>query len=311
MDLSLDLIIDSPSALRTLKRSSLEYKMLRDSIAEDHVLFNIIVRESTRQPGKYEILDGMQRVDICRSLGHKTIRAEVRNIPDCDLDAFQVLCNSSGIETTEMEYARALKRMLLADPNMQARQLSHKIKRPFTWVKKRLKLLWLEPGAQQAVDRGQICLSNALLLAQLPPQMQLVYTAMARQKGVMEFRQTITPLLRSIRNAMVSGKLEERLLTVQAPASLRSLKTLRNMLDNPTESAILVVEAKCETPLDGFLLGLQYAIKQDPASIAKEVARQEKLFNRHRLAMSRKRRDFKFMVHKPVRLITEQREEDL
>jgi ParB/RepB/Spo0J family partition protein len=310
MDLSLDLIIDSPSALRTLKRNSLDYKMLRDSIEEDQVLFNVIVRESTRKPGFYEILDGMQRVDICRTLGHKTIRAEVKNIADADLEAFQILCNSSGVPTSDMEYARSLKRMLLADPDMSAQQLSHKIKRPFSWVKKRLKLLWLEPDAQRAVDRGQICLSNAILLAKLPPQLQLVYVAMARQQSVQDFRRTIIPVYNSYRNSVIQGKLEERLLNVEVPACLRSLKSLRNMLDNPTESAILVVEAKCETPLDGFLLGLKYAIKQDPASVAREVARQEKVLNRHRLAMSRKRHDFQFMARTSVRLNTENLEKE-
>jgi ParB/RepB/Spo0J family partition protein len=310
MDLSLDLIIDSPAALRTLKRNSLDYKMLRDSIIEDDVLFNVIVRESKQQPGKYEILDGMQRIDICRSLGHKTIRAEVKNIEDSDLEAFQILCNSSGVPTTDMEYARAIKRMLLADPEMTGQQLSHKIKRPFSWIKKRLKLLWLEPDVQRAVDRGQINLSNAGMLAKMPPQMQLVYVAMARKLSVVEFRRAVLPVIKAHRNSVLLGKLEERYLTVDVPACLRSLKSLRNILDNPTESAIMVVEAGCETPLDGFLLGVKYALKLDPASVERERKRQEKLFNRHRLAMSRRRQDFQFMARNSVRLKTENLEKE-
>ena len=58
-------LVDPPVVLRLVNRGSLAYAELRDSIAHWGVLTTVLVRPSTRFPGKYDVADGLYRTS-CR-----------------------------------------------------------------------------------------------------------------------------------------------------------------------------------------------------------------------------------------------------
>ena len=54
-------IVEPWVVLRLVNRESVEYLELRDSMADKGSLNSICVRPSPRQPGKFEVVDGLYR----------------------------------------------------------------------------------------------------------------------------------------------------------------------------------------------------------------------------------------------------------
>ena len=110
--------------LRLVNRGCLAYMELRDSIANRGVLNSILVRPSVRFPGKYDVADGLYRVNGARDAGLPMVPALVKDLTDDDLLAIQIQANAIRPETTPMEFARQIKRIMEAQPEVTMAEIS-------------------------------------------------------------------------------------------------------------------------------------------------------------------------------------------
>ena len=114
--LPVDQLVDPPVVLRLVNRASVAYMELRDSIADRAFSTRSCVRPSARFPGKYDVADGLYRVTCCREVGRSPVPCLVKDLTDDDLLAIQIQANALRPETTPMEYARQIKRIMEARP---------------------------------------------------------------------------------------------------------------------------------------------------------------------------------------------------
>ena len=110
--------------------------------------------------------DGLYRVTAAREAGLATMPCLVKDLTDDDLLAIQIQANALRPETTPMEYARQIKRIMEARPEATLAEISTRIlhKSP-GWVSETLGLLDLKKEYQTAVDRGEMPLGSAYELA--------------------------------------------------------------------------------------------------------------------------------------------------
>ena len=159
--------------LRVVNRESVEYLELRDSIAEQGPLNSICVRPSPRRPGKYEVVDGLYRYTACLRIAAAgdALHREA-HLTDDDVLAIQIQANALRPETTPMEYARQIKRIMdaigPAGKDATLADVSNLIHKSPDWISRQLWLLSLQPDIQMAVERGEIPLGSAYVLAKLP-----------------------------------------------------------------------------------------------------------------------------------------------
>ena len=99
--------------LRGVNRDSVEYLELRDSLAAVGPLNSICVRPSMRRPGCYEVVDGLYRYTAAAELRLPSLPCIVKhNLTDDDVLALQIQANALRPETTAVEYARQVKRIM-------------------------------------------------------------------------------------------------------------------------------------------------------------------------------------------------------
>ena len=118
----LDQIVEPWAVLRVVNRESTEYLELRDSIAKQGLLNSICVRPSLRRPGYYEVVDGLYRYTAACELRLLALPCVVKhNLTDEDVLAIQIQANALRPETTAIEYARQIKRIMAAITARQGR----------------------------------------------------------------------------------------------------------------------------------------------------------------------------------------------
>jgi len=158
-----DQIVEPWVILRVVNRSTVEYLELRDSIAEKGFFNSLCVRPSKRKPGKYEVVDGLYRYTVgCELRLHALPCIVKHNLTDEDVLAAQIQANALRPETTPVEYARQLRKIMAAGGvnGMTMAQLSTRIHKNPEWIGLQLALLDLIKVAQTAVDRGEISLES-------------------------------------------------------------------------------------------------------------------------------------------------------
>ena len=143
----LDQLVDPPVVLRLVNRESVAYMELRDSLADRGFLNSICVRPSIRFPGKYDVADGLYRVTAARELRLPGTPCIVKDLTDDDLLAIQIQANAVRPETTPMEYARQIKRIMEARPQATLAEVSSRIihKSP-GWVGEHARALGVAEG---------------------------------------------------------------------------------------------------------------------------------------------------------------------
>ena len=154
-------LVDPPVVLRLVNRGSLAYAELRDSIAHRGVLTTVLVRPSTRFPGKYDVADGLYRTSCARDAERPLVPCLVMDLTDNDLLAIQIQANALRPETTPMCYARQIKRIMEVNPDMKEYELVALIHKGPHWIADTLRLFHLQPAYQLAVDRGEMPLGSA------------------------------------------------------------------------------------------------------------------------------------------------------
>lgn len=270
-------IVESHLVLRLVDRGSVEYLELRDSVAAHGFLNSICVRPSPHAPGKYEPVDGNYRYHIARDLRLSSIPCIIKQgLSDADVLALQVEANACRPETTPTEYARQLKRLMSLrgfslDSGKALADLCAIVKKSPQWVKDVLGLLALSEEQQKAVDRSEIPLTSAYLLAKIPTQYRRQFVDQARTLPASEFRVVAMAFIKQYREAIRQGKLEVMFVDDFKPvAYVRKLRELEDELKHKRCGALRIAASECKTPLEGFYAAIEWALHLDPDSIEQQ-----------------------------------------
>jgi len=267
-DIPIDDIIEPLTVLRLIDKDSVEYLEMRDSIAAEGFWNSISVRPA-KQEGKYEIIDGLCRYTCARELGLKSIPCIIKyNVSDDAVLAAQIQANAIRPETKPAEFARQMKRMLTRRPKMTFDELGHLIHKSPSWVRKTLGLLKLVKTARKMVDRGEIPVRSAYMLAKIPHRLQADYLAQARTLPSREFVALAAGVVKQYTEAVKQGRMEAFWCgEFQPQAHLRSLREIQSEAQRREVGALLVTTEQCRTPVDGFYSALRWAMHLDRQSI--------------------------------------------
>ena len=269
----LDQIIEPWIVLRVVDRESIEYLELRDSLAAVGPLNSICVRPSKRRPGYYEVVDGLYRYTAACELRLPALPCIVKhNLTDDDVLAIQIQANALRPETTAIEYARQIRRIMdavAARRGMDATlaDVSNLIHKNVDWIGAQLRLLGLRPDIQKAVERGEIPLKSAYTLAKLPRLYQEPLVELARTAPAREFVPVAARLLKQIQENARQGKLTDFCKDFEPVPHVRPLKDVLSEYREHQLGGLAVVKANCKTPADGWYLALEWTLNLDEESI--------------------------------------------
>jgi ParB/RepB/Spo0J family partition protein len=288
----LDQIIEPWVILRVVNRESIEYLELRDSLSAVGPLNSICVRPSVRRPDRYEVVDGLYRYTAAMEVRLPALPCIVKhNLTDNDVLAIQIQANALRPETTTVEYARQIKRImdaLTARKGVDATlaDVSNLIHKSVDWIADQLRLLILRPDIQRAVERGEIPLKSAYMLAKLPRVHQSELLATAKTASAREFVSVAARLLKQIQEAARQGRLHDFCKDFEPVPHLRPLKEVLDEYREHQLGGLALTKAGSQTALDGWYLAVQWALNLDEESLRQQ---REKVASRTRASLLERR----------------------
>jgi ParB/RepB/Spo0J family partition protein len=268
-DLPIDKLVEPWILLRPVDRYSIDYMELKDSISANGFINSIAARPCKRRPGFFEIIDGMYRLTCAKELDLETIPVIIKyDVTDEDVISLQLQANAIRPETKPCEFARQLRRLQDVHPGASLASIAMLISKSPNWITQQLDLLWLSAVQQKMVDRGEICLHNAYMLAKIPPSLRKDFIDRAKTMTVREFKVLAAGVVKQFKEAVRQGKLDAFFTDDFEPqAYLRSLKAIQEESLSQLEGPITVVSEGCKSPLDGWNAAIQWFMHLDRKSV--------------------------------------------
>ena len=268
-DIPMDHLVEPWILLRPVNRHSVEYLEMKDSIEAKGFLNSISVRPCKRRPDRFEVIDGMYRWTCATDIGLESVPAIIKhNVTDDDVLSLQIQANAVRPETRPCDFARQLKRIQKAHPNITLARLAMMVSKNPTWVRNQLGLLHLAPEHQKMVDRGEICLQNAYMLAKIPPRLRSDYVEQAKTMAGPAFHALAASVVKQFREAVRQGKLDAFYTDGFEPQPyLRALRAIQEEFQTQAEGPLMIAAEDCRTPLDGWMAALQWAMHLDRQSV--------------------------------------------
>jgi ParB family chromosome partitioning protein len=156
-------LIDEPDGRIRLDPKDEEIEELADNIKEVGQLQAILL---AKKKGRYEIVAGERRFIAISSLGHKTIRAEVKEMTEKEIALARASENLHRRDLSPIEegatYADLAERF-----NMSLRQIGDKFGHAASKIKRMIGLLALQPEIQKAIHTKAITMLVGEILAQI------------------------------------------------------------------------------------------------------------------------------------------------
>ena len=129
-------------------------------------------------------------------------------------------------------------------------------------------MLRLVREARKMVDRGEIPIQSAYMLAKIPHHLQANYLDQARTLPSREFRALAASVIKQFTEAVKQGRMEAFWCSeFQPQAHLRSLRDIQQEVQRQELGALLVTVENCRTPVDGFYAALRWAMHLDRQSV--------------------------------------------
>ena len=274
-DIRVDQLHDPWVVLRPVDTAGVEFLELCDSISELGLILPISARPSTGFDGEFEIIDGLCRVTACRKMGIETVPCMIREATDDQVLVLQLHANAVGIPTTHMEYARRLRRLFTAQPKMNLAELSRRAGKSVKWVSDHLDLLKLPKSIQIMIERGEIPICNAYMLARLRVRyIRDEYIQHAKVMPVGEFRALIAGVIKREMEMVKKGRMESHFVDDFTPHPYqRPLKKVFSELESPEEGSLIIASENCRSALDGWKAALRWTLHLDEQSIIQRKRR--------------------------------------
>ncbi len=268
-------IRENPVALRQVNRNTEAYLELVESIRREGILNPIVVRPM-RDPESgdefYGLIDGLHRFTAAQDAGLTEVPAHIKSMEDAQVLVAQIIGNIHRVETRPVEYSKQLQKILAQDPLLTAASLANQLGKSTTWISDRLGLLKVDEKIAPLVDEGTINLSNAFALAKLPKEELTAFVDRAMTMTPQEFSATVLERKKAIDKARREGR-DADSAEFTAPVHMRKLKEVRDEMERAAVGPAIVGEAGVTSAVEGFALGIKWALHQDPTSVA--VAKQK------------------------------------
>jgi len=236
--------------LRFVKRGTVEFEELKDSILANGVLCPILVRPVGEF---YEVVDGYNRFEAARDLKHKSIPVIVKDLTDDEVLLIQVEMNATVIETDPLEYADRLRLILKRTPGMSQARLAKSINKSVPWVSRMLGLERLTKAAQSRLRRGEMSLSAGMAMSRLPKFLQVEFLESACNLPIEEFQELARVQKKSFYEGVV-GNWEPQV------AYLRPIHEIKKELKTLENAGYNILLDCAETPMDGWKACLKWVL---------------------------------------------------
>lgn len=270
--LNIKSIREGKICLRPVRRNDPEYLELVESIRKDGLLQPILVRPV--DGGKYEVVEGRHRYAACKEAGVVEIPVLIRDLTDDEVLVVQLKCNAIRPKTHTFEYARRLK--ILMEKGLTLAQLSVMIDKTPAWISNQLQLNRLHEDARPAYERGEIRMTAALALANLPQDIQVHYIddAVGMQAG--EFIDRAKIVLRDYKANLLRIQADDRENGVATP-NLRAINVIKREATDPKYAPEVLKVLGAKTAVDGWNACLAWLFKLDPISVENRKSRNKEV----------------------------------
>lgn len=274
-------IRENTEALRTeVLKESEQYIDLVNSIKAFGFTSSIRVREEHDEAtGElyYRLVDGLHRYSAACEVGLTELPALITDMAADKVLAAQIAANACRVDTTPAQFAAALKRMQQLNPST-LEQLGEAVGKSKSWVEKTLKLNKLTPTIAKLVDEGKIVVTNAVALADLPPDKQEEYVHAAMTESPALFGPRMTETLKEIRSAAKQGRVvDNSFRPIPTPRKTTAFKEVLDEAAAGVSSTIksLLDAAGVNDPYEAALLAVKWAMSLDPQSVEIQKAKWE------------------------------------
>jgi len=254
--------------MRLVDRRSLDYMELRDSIQAHGILNSILVRQSSRFPGKYEIIDGMYRFSCAKDLQLEQIPCILVTAVDEEALIMQIEANMQRPPTKRSEFATHLKRLFAANPDLTFEALSVRLNKNPGWIRSVLKLNRLSEATKRELDAGNLSLVAAYAMSRLPQRIQDDFLPKAICMGGREAAAYCNAMMKEYVEHIFQGRAEKYYTNIDKPRPfLRSFRSILNEFEHSLCGPVFLAELDNPTDLDIWKLALAWVLHLDPDAI--------------------------------------------
>ncbi len=230
-------LIKPPQIVMMLvNKNSLEYMELRDSIKAEGILQNLTVRlceEDTKY--QYEIVTGLKRYTVAQELDLETVPCMIVETEGYDLILKQIQENCCRKAPSKMELSLHFKRLLLLKPELTFCDIAGMVHKSPEWVRGILTLQALIEPAKRLMEKNEISMTAATVLAHLPNSIQEDLIDSAVDLEPHDFLEACRKLRKNYKKAVNQGILIESEVyrKLDIPPTLRTVPVIKveyNML---------------------------------------------------------------------------------
>lgn len=259
--------------LRGPQFDTLQFKNLMASIQSIGLMQPISLLKDAKNPGKYILNDGQQRLAAHEKLGMESIDALVDD-SDFDPDMLnikQIQANLHRVDTKPAQYAQAMKRLLKHPKN---RMKSHSefltdlgITESPQWLRNQLNLTNLIPEFQTLVDNGEVPVTIAYYVGTLDAADQPIFLEKAQTENVDNLIHEIEEFKRE-QKVVAKGESPETIDPLKS-AKLRKLTELKSRVVDIENT---ITTNKEDKYAQGMYDMLMWVISLDPETVSAKDA---------------------------------------
>lgn len=247
---------------------------------------------------RYDIVEGWHRYEAAKEAGITEIPCLVRQLSDNEVLIFQIKTNSIRPLTRTFEYARRLIKLMRSGYTMP--ELSALINKSPKWIKDQLQLNRLCEEARPAVERGEIKMSAALALANLPVELQAKFIDDAIAMPTAEFIERANMASRDFKAYLLQQQEEDRKMGAARPL-IRAQNILKREALKPKNAHNVLKAMKAKTALEGWEACMAWIFKLDPISVTKRKEKREDNGSEIKMTRSEYRKTNREMIDKFVK----------
>lgn len=268
----LNLIVETDFLLRPVRKTSVEYREMVDSVRDVGILQPLLVRPRGE---KFEVVEGMHRLSAAKECRLDNVPCFIRELTDEEVLAIQLQANAIRPTTRKAEFAERIHH-IMEEKNLSLPQLCKMLHKSPTWLRTVLLLRKLNPEAREMVNRGEISVKAGAMLARLPLGMQKDYLIQAVTLPTDEYVELVREALKNFREYVKTGRTETTITRMnEAMPWLRQMKELRHEATTSERAGSIIARMGGTTPVDGWRACLAWLFHLDPESINKQLDTQE------------------------------------
>jgi len=277
-------IKQNPSALRPVNKQSVEYEGLVASVREMGILNAVSIKANEDEDSEqypYVLIDGLHRWTAAIDAGLMTIPSLIKSLDDCQVLQAQLIANVHKIETKPVQYSKQLQRILAYMPTMTQNELAGQLGKSGQWLRERLGLQKLSEKIGDLVDKGELQLANAYVLAKLPEDEQVNFLEQALTMQPGEFGPVVKNRITEIKKAAREGR-EPGTAEFVPGAFLQKVGDIKSELESSDIGKALLAKHGINNPQAAWNLAIKWALHLDPDSVAVQKEKDEERKSREK-----------------------------